>query len=411
MDKAILKAKKLVKPQKTNKNAQETLTKLNEALKTAGINAEAVLGGSIAKKTNLKDKYDIDIFVRFHDSKKDISNQLEKAMKKLKEKYVRVHGSRDYFQIKKDYLYEIVPVLKVTNSAQAQNVSDMSPLHVQYFNKKAKNKPGIRDEIRITKRFMQAARVYGAESYIKGFSGHVTDLLIIHYGSFKELINKAKNWKEKKIIDIEKHHKFPMLSLNESKLQSPLIVVDPVQPQRNAAAALSEENYKKFISACRKFERKPSIEFFKTKPFKEIIQENNKKDSDLYIFDIKPLKDKRDVSGEKVLKVKERIEKELGENDFEILWSDWDFSEENATIAISIKKGKLTETKEIEGPELSMKEHIKRFKDKYKKTKTKNGRLYSQIKRKYTQPDKLIEKIINSSYVKEKVKGIACANK
>ena len=132
--------------------------------------AKLEIGGSYAKNTFLSGNHDIDIFAKFPYSKyktKDISKELNRM---LKMKNKKVHGSRDYFQFeKKGYNFELIPVLDIKNSSQARNITDVSPLHKKWVNKHLKNP----DEVRLIKKFCRAQNVYGAESYIKGFSCYV----------------------------------------------------------------------------------------------------------------------------------------------------------------------------------------------------------------------------------------------
>ena len=135
------------------------LEKLNKILK----DAKAAIGGSVAKGTWLKGGHDIDIFVqyplKFKD--KDISALLEKDLKKIFKDISRVHGSRDYFKIEySSYIFEIIPVLKVTSPEKAENITDSSPFHTEWV--KSKVDRSMQDEIRLTKAFCKANRLYGA---------------------------------------------------------------------------------------------------------------------------------------------------------------------------------------------------------------------------------------------------------
>ena len=47
-------------------------------------------------------------------------------------------------------------------------------------------------------------------------------------------------------------------SVNESKLQSPIVLVDPTFKERNALAALSQETFLRFKESCAKFLRNPA---------------------------------------------------------------------------------------------------------------------------------------------------------
>ena len=182
---------------------QKQLEAINKALSKKDIKATAVVGGSLAKGTHLKGDHDVDVFVKFglkHKSH-NLSDLLFDAIKSMKPE--RIHGSRDYFQIHKSKLtYEIVPVLDIKQAKQSQNVTDFSPWHVEWVKKNGKD---LKEDIRLAKKFCKAAKVYGAESYIRGFSGHVLDILVISAGGFIPLLESALNWKPKVVVDIEDH--------------------------------------------------------------------------------------------------------------------------------------------------------------------------------------------------------------
>ena len=267
--KLLQKISKQIYPEKKIiREVDEFIKKINKEIKLKKIKAVAVKGGSIAKGTFLKDDHDVDIFVKFNEDK-DISKLLGKILKKFKPELV--HGSRDYYQIKNKLVYEIVPVLNIKKIEQIKNVTDMSPLHVKWV----KKFPKYADDIRLAKQFCKAIKVYGAESYIKGFSGHVLDILIINYKGFLNLLKASQKWKKYSVIDFYGYHKGKALrNLNRSKI-SPLIVIDPIQLERNAAAALSEERINIFKEAAKKFLKNQNESFFIKKKYE--INENKKK--------------------------------------------------------------------------------------------------------------------------------------
>lgn len=403
--------KQITMPDKKTLSEIESFVKtLNSFLKKNKVDAEASLGGSVAKGTFIKDNFDADIFVKFSMASKgkNISDILEGVLKKMNLKASRVHGSRDYFQIKKEFTYELVPVIKVKDYREAENVADMSPLHVDYFQKQSKKIKNLRDEIRISKVFMKSARVYGAESYIKGFSGHVVDLLVIKYKTFRALVSAAAKWKDELIIDIENHHIDAKMSLNTSKISGPLIIVDPIQKNRNAAAALSKESYDRFRERCKEFLSNPSPEFFVMPNFSEIIDEKiaGTKDAEIYMLNIEPLEGKRDVSGSKILKIREFIEHECKKNDFSMLWSDWEFNEKNSRMCFAFERKELSQVKIIQGPPLEMKESCEAFKIAHPKTFIKDSHIFAEEKRKFTKPIQILRELIELEYVREKCKKI-----
>lgn len=357
-----------------------------------------ILGGSAAKSTFLKNDYDIDIFVKFplKYKTKNISKILEKNLKKIFPKAIKVHGSRDYFQIKQDlFTFEIVPILNISNPKKAQNITDISPFHTKWVNSKTNQK--LLDEIRLAKAFCKANHLYGAESYIRGFSGYTLEILTVYYGSFQNLIKSATKWKPGLRIDIEKYKS----KLNPSKVSS-LIIIDPVQAERNAAAALSEKKFNEFINLAKSFYHNPSKEFFEKKEL------DPQKLHGAVVIKATPLKGKEDVVGAKLIKILGYIKKELDREGFEVKEYDWDWDSE-AILWYFVKKETLPLLKKHFGPPIKEKEHVKVFKEKYKnyQIKTEKGRIYVELKRKHTKVNDFVKDLISSDmYIKEKVRKI-----
>lgn len=385
------------------------IKQINSLLKKNNIKAECVAAGSYAKGTILKDDFDVDLFVRFdyNYKEKDISILLAKAIAPLKP--TLIHGSRDYFHLKKkNILFEIIPVLMIDDYKKAVNVTDMSPLHVFYVKKHYDKNPSLRDDVRLTKQFCKAARVYGAESYIRGFSGHVLDLLIIYYSGFESLLKQASVWGERVIIDIEHHLKDPMKELNSAKTESPLIIVDPIQPDRNAAAAISKEAFEEFKKKAREFLKKPSKEFFEIKKLDLKATRKKYNDEWLLVLSAVPTADSDDIAGTKILKCHEKIIEELKNYDFKLLEADWEFEAKKSTLYYAIKKEKLSPTVIWDGPPIKAMPNAEMFKKKHKSVFEKGGRLFAEEKRKYMTPEELVKDLIKSGYIKERVKKILC---
>ncbi|MFP4568057.1 MAG: nucleotidyltransferase domain-containing protein [Candidatus Woesearchaeota archaeon] len=377
------------------------IEKINKTLKEKKILAKATLGGSMAKNTHLKGDFDADIFIKFDFKYKgcDISEILQLAITNYK--YERVKGSRDYYHIHDEILFELVPVLDVKCIKDADNVIDMSPMHVKYFKE---NGAGLEDDVRLLKKFLKANRVYGAESYINGFSGHIVDLLVIKYKSFLNVLKATQKWNNKVIIDIDKKLKDPLMELDRAKTQGPLIIVDPMQENRNAAAALSHECFNTFVMRAKEFLKDPNKEFFIKKSAKELITQN-KESGELFELTIKPQKNSKDIAGAKVLKALEHIIYELKNKDFKIKQFEWDF-DSNAKAYILLDDEELQEKKFIQGPPLTSKKHCESFNAKHKETFEKKGFLCANIKRKYTKPEQLIKDLIKEKYIQERVKEI-----
>ena len=386
------------------KKADNIIDRINKNVK----NAKAVLGGSGAKGTWLK-TFDADIFVMFNYGKyKDKSDKLSDILGKPLKRYfkiTRLHGSRDYFQIKQGkFTFEIIPILEIKKAEQAKNITDVSPLHSNFVLKHKK----IIDEMRLTKQFFKAAGVYGAESYIRGFSCYVCEILTAYYGSFVKLIRAITRWKEKTVIDAKGYYKGKnvFMELNKSKLTSPLIVIDPVQKDRNAAAALDHEKFEIIINRAKEFLKKPSKEFFEIKTLTE--QELRKKfPKNFLMLKAEPLNKKEDVAGAKMLKAFHFIEQNLIFHGFKVIESDmlW-HSKGTSLFYYALESDNLPKTKEVAGPPVKIRFHAELFKKKYKSVFVKNNRLYTEEKRRYINAEALIKVVLKTSNVKNNLEKI-----
>ena len=300
---------------------------------------EIFIGGSYAKKTLIrKDKYDIDIFLRFGKEfeNENLSGVTKNLLKNFKNVFL-VHGSRDYFRIKsnENLFIELVPVKKINSPEKSENITDLSYSHVKYINKKIKNLK-ILDDIKIAKAFCHANNCYGAESYIKGFSGYSLELLVYYYKSFLKMIKDLskpmkKSSREKIIIDIEKSYRIKknvLIDMNSSKLESPIILVDPTYKQRNALAALSEESFERFQKACREFLKNPSIKSFEKKKIdlEKIKNSAESKKQEFILIDISTNKQDGDIAGSKLIKFYRHLSSEFSENGFEIKNSGFNYN-------------------------------------------------------------------------------------
>ena len=349
------------------------LKKLNSVMG----DAHAILGGSGAKGTWLKDQHDADIFILFPPTYKttEVSAIAEQRMKRLCMRYEKLHGSRDYFRFHTDNIFEVVPLIDIKKAEDAFNITDVSPLHARWVKKNSTEK--IRDDIRIAKAFCKAQGIYGAESYIRGFSGYVLETLVIHYGSFEKLLKAAISWKENDVIDCSKLYKNKndaLMSINEAKLQSPLIVVDPVDKKRNAAAALSVEKWLIMKKKAAQFLKKPSIAFFEKE--RMTLEHLKKKGKSAVWIEAMAEEGQEDRVGTRLLGAFELIKENL--SDFGVASSGWEW-DKKAVFWFVLKKKKRAAFYMRKGPPLAMKEHAAQFMKKHPHAVKKKGALWAKI--------------------------------
>jgi tRNA nucleotidyltransferase (CCA-adding enzyme) len=346
------------------------------------IKADIIIGGSYAKGTLIKKKkYDIDLFIRFDRNIEEdkISDLLKKLVPKNSEK---IHGSRDYYRLKENYErfsieFEIIPVIKINRNSEARNTTDLSYSHVWYVNGKIKKNKKLASEIKLAKAFLHYQGCYGAESFINGFSGYATELIIIYYKSFINFLKAMSKLKveEKLIIDTEgfyKNRREVLTEINEAKLQSPIILIDPTYNTRNALAALNMETLLKLKKSSSEFLKKPSLNFFKHSDKIEAFKKRNKKFVELEArIDRQP----GDIAGTKLRKFYNQLIDGMRRY-FDVKDSEFFYDEDRniGKIMLNFKeKKKLI----FSGPPLEMKENCRRFRLEHKNVKIKNKKLYA----------------------------------
>lgn len=390
---------------------EEFLAKLKKEISKLKNKPEIFIGGSYAKKTLIrKDRYDIDIFIRY--GKEYDGKNLSETTGKLIEGFRNVcvvHGSRDYYRIDfgNSLFIELVPVKKVSSPSKSDNITDLSYSHVKYLNKKIKNKK-ILDDIKIAKTFCHANNCYGAESYIQGFSGYALELLVYHYGGFikmiKTLSKPLKKREDKILIDIEKSYKVKrniLIDMNSSKLESPIILVDPTYPQRNALAALSEETFERFKKVCREFLKNPSIKYFeKQKVDLNKLKENAKKNGQEFLLvDFSTGKQEGDIAGSKLLKFYKHLSLEIDKS-FDVKRKGFSYNGRKTARSYFV----LSKKKEIiyEGPSKDDIKNVKKFKKEHKNIFVKKNKLYAKEKINFSSKEFIKKwKIKNKKKIKE----------
>lgn len=361
--------------------SKKTIESTKARLSKLKIEATVFVGGSLAKGTLIRKKdYDIDLFVRFN--KRYSEDEIKKYFNKLfnwffkipgeRIKITKVYGSRKYVKIilksNPHIIIEVVPTSSVSNTEKARNITDLSYFHINYVNKKIKvlNKK-ITDEILLAKSFCHAQGCYGAESYIQGFSGYCLELLVLHYKTFKKLLEELAYTNQKIIIDSEKQYKNKediLKNLNSSKKQSPIILIDPTFKERNVATALSKETFTKFQKSARLFLESPSLEFFERKKIsdKELKQKAKLSNYKISLVEIKTNKQPGDIAGTKLLKFSKFLIRDV-KKVFDVSESHFEYD--------GIKRAKIyfiySQKKEriILGPDLKREQAVKNFKKEH----------------------------------------------
>jgi len=373
----------------------EVTQRLKDSIITKGVSAEVVVGGSFARGTFLSGAHDIDFFIRFSDEKgfKLFSSVIMDAFPEARV----VKGSRDYFKVNHGgFELEFIPVLLINDPLEADNSMDASFFHIEYVN--ARLNDSLRNEVLLLKQFCKACGVYGAESHVSGFSGYVIELLVLHFGGFKQVLEFFSKSKGLVFIDIEGFYDSVSKALTAIKVDqalTPLVVVDPVLATRNAAAGLSQESFDKFVLNARLFALKPAQSFFKVKPLTvDDLRELAKlRGHPLFIHEFK-VKGKPDVFLAKLGSALRKVKAVLEREDFEVY--DFGFLADG-TVFFELVSDSLPLTRRVIGPPVSVElAHFKKFVSKQAVygPYVLDGRVCFDVEREYTRAKPLLLKLL-----------------
>jgi len=250
------------KRKKVQDLAKKLTSEVEKEAKERKMEVDVRVEGSVAKNTWLRDCPEIDVFIRVPKTvpREAFETVCLEIAKKATEGYEQIErfAEHPYLEAIMDNVWvNIVPCYKVKQSEWI-SATDRTPFHTDYVKQYLDEKLG--EETRLLKRFMKGIGVYGAEIKVGGFSGYLCELLVLHYGSFADVLQAAGNWKEQITIDHKGHYK----KREETKtvFEEPLVLVDPVDKERNVAAAVRKDRLDEFIAASREFMKSPSIEYF-----------------------------------------------------------------------------------------------------------------------------------------------------
>ena len=259
MNNVLMQAKRLAIPTKIKNEKLNNVANIAMKLVSKEITKYTEVisihyGGSYAKGTWTSEKPDIDIFVKFKKSTSEkkfkiISKKIGfNALKKFKP-YTRYSEHPFVEATIKNIKINIVPCYDV-KIGKWKSAADRSTFHTEFI---LENLSGpLKDDVRILKYFMSVNGIYGAEIAKQGFSGYVAEVLVYYFGSFTNVLKEIAKLKNDNAIGKPR-----------KKFDSTIIIIDPIDSNRNLGAAISTENVGKFILLSRAFINKPSIQFFR----------------------------------------------------------------------------------------------------------------------------------------------------
>ena len=217
--------------------------------------ADVLTVGSTARGTWLAGDRDIDLFVRFPT---DLSREeLERYGLRVghavlpdgEEEYAEhpyVVGSVDGFDV------DLVPCYGVDPATEIRTAVDRTPFHNEYLLDRLTD--DLAGDVRVLKAFLKGVGVYGSNLRTRGFSGYLTELLVLEHGGARETLAAIADWHPPVRFDPVGH--------GTAEFDDPLVVIDPTDPERNVAAVLSGDNLARLQHHARDLLANPRTELF-----------------------------------------------------------------------------------------------------------------------------------------------------
>lgn len=352
------------------KLANKLTTQVQEILDTSEFGGTVSVQGSYARDTWLSGEADLDIFASFPPSmeRREWTEKILPTLKRgIKAKSIDRYAEHPFLEFHLDGIrVNIVPCYTV-EKGQWKSATDRTPFHTEYMQKHLTDE--IRIQARLLKKFLKGIRSYGAEIRVGGFSGMLVETLILHYTSFRHTIEQVSNWRSIVFLDLEKN-KLDQEGRAE-EFDAPLVVIDPVDPKRNLAAAVRPDKLWSFVAASRELQSNPGLWYFfppthrprKKAQFSKLI-ENLDRDIVTVVFQHSHIVP--DVLWGQLLKVEKGLTELMTRQDFgplrSVAWSD---EKQTSAILVELVSSTLQSTHIRQGPPVSKQEESQGFLDRH----------------------------------------------
>ncbi|HEV8289690.1 MAG TPA: CCA tRNA nucleotidyltransferase [Candidatus Norongarragalinales archaeon] len=403
---------KQVSPTKAEAIAQKTFAdkivkKIRSKIKEKSVVVQFI--GSTARDTGLRGDHDVDVFVCWPRSMKReqiVSNTFKATNSALPGKWLKHYAEHPYLQREIEGVrVEVIPCFQMQPGESIQSATDRSPLHMDYLQSRLTDQQ--RRDVRVLKQLLKNNGLYGAEAEIEGFSGLVCEQLILNFGSLKKLIEAAAQWRLPAIIDPEEQWKDKRMLVEKFK-DAAIILVDAVDQNRNAAAAISKTNAARFVTLARALAKSPSQGLFmleeKPEPLAELKEDIAKAIKDrnanylLIEFRREPgLVD--DILFPQLKRTALNIAKQLERHDFNNTNVSSFCVKDKCFVWLELEAAQLQPTRKILGPPVHAQKDVTAFLKNHAKNIRgpfiENERIVVEGKREIDKADKALAKIMS----------------
>jgi len=325
--------------------------------------------GSVEKGTWLRGRDELDLFLLFptETSREDLEKKglamAKDIIGEMRGEFVIAFAEHPYLRGAvnykgRKYKVDIVPCFDIKDPSRIKSAVDRTPHHVRYIKENLRD----RGSVLLLKQFCKAAGCYGADMRVQGFSGYLCELIIVRYGSFEKAVKAMAKWEAGQRVS---------LSDSKEEFKAPLTLIDPVDPKRNVAAAVSAESFYKLVKAAKDYAAHPHKSFFKVdraKPYtmKEVAKEIRTRRTRFYLVHFRKPDVLDDVLWPQLRRGLSQIERILGAGGFRVLRSDV-FVDDGCIMLFEMDVWQVPRVKKQVGPSIysrSSEGFLKKYKSK-----------------------------------------------
>jgi tRNA nucleotidyltransferase (CCA-adding enzyme) len=355
--------------------ASKLTEKVGKILSGSGFKADVSVQGSVAKDTWLHREGDLDIFASLPTDleRGEWEDRVLPVLRKGLSEYslLERYAEHPYLEFETNKVrVNVVPCYNV-KQGNWKSATDRTPFHTTYMREHLNDQ--LKREVRILKKFMKGVGVYGAEIRVGGFSGMLVETITLRYGSFVKILESAMTWRTGSVIEVE-----PSGREEEQlrrKFDSPLIVVDPVDPNRNLAAAVRTDKLWEFVAIARQFTSVPAFSYFypgrpRQRSRKQLLRRLSQSQSDYVVVVFPHSHVVLDILWAQLYSLEKSLVGLAERHEFQVLRSGvWGDAEKISGIILVVESAQLPESQIHLGPPVERKQESEMFLERHVKAR------------------------------------------
>jgi tRNA nucleotidyltransferase (CCA-adding enzyme) len=327
---------------------------------------------SPARETFVSGDRDIDMFVRFETNVDE--SEMESYVTRIGEAVITdarkdfashpyVKGTYEGFEV------DLVPCYAVESPAEIQSAVDRTPFHTDFLEGRLDEE--LASDVRVAKKFLKGVGAYGSDVATNGFSGFLTELLVIEADGFVPLLELVADWDGSKMVfnpgDVETGQ------LESSPRNSSIVVIDPTDPSRNVGANLSTEKFSQLVLSAKEFLAEPDVSFFKPDenqnddPFDAAFNCSFDARGTSLLTITFPIEESHtsDTIVPQLRKTEQSIVSFLEDEQFNVFQSRVRFESQEGRILVELVNSERPAVRRVSGPPVYRSEGVMRFKEAY----------------------------------------------